>query len=360
MFNLLDARGAISVSERVGYIGRVRKIARRAAQAYAELRAELGYPLIKDEAERAALDRDCAERRRRRLQVAKPRSRKEARDDDATTCCSRSASRSCRPATCRRRSSSSSAACARGSRELRLALRRRASRYGTPRRLAVIVQRRRRTASRSRRRGDGPGDASVAFDAEGQPTQRAARLLRRQGRRASSAVRRVETPKGEYVAVTVHHAGKPAADVLPALLAARRDAAAVPQDHALGRGRLPLRPPGALAAGAARRATCCRCRRSGSWPAARRFGHRFLRPGTLEMPAPRAATSRRCEKAHVLADPASAARLCSSRSPRSRAERGGRVVADDELIDINNYLVEWPTAYRGRLRERSTSTCRAR
>jgi hypothetical protein len=53
LFNLLDARGAISVSERVGYIGRVRKLSRKAAQAYADVRAELGYPLIKDEAERA-------------------------------------------------------------------------------------------------------------------------------------------------------------------------------------------------------------------------------------------------------------------------------------------------------------------
>jgi glycyl-tRNA synthetase alpha chain len=53
LFNLLDARGAISVSERVGFIGRVRKLARRAAQAYADLRGELGYPLIKDETERA-------------------------------------------------------------------------------------------------------------------------------------------------------------------------------------------------------------------------------------------------------------------------------------------------------------------
>ena len=52
-FNLLDARGAISVSERVGYIGRVRKIARRAAVACTRLREELGYPLIKDPAERA-------------------------------------------------------------------------------------------------------------------------------------------------------------------------------------------------------------------------------------------------------------------------------------------------------------------
>ena len=33
-FNLLDARGAISVTERVGYIARVRNLARAVAQAY--------------------------------------------------------------------------------------------------------------------------------------------------------------------------------------------------------------------------------------------------------------------------------------------------------------------------------------
>jgi glycyl-tRNA synthetase alpha chain len=53
VFNLLDARGAISVSERVGYIGRVRKIARKAAAAHLEQRARLGFPLIRDEAERS-------------------------------------------------------------------------------------------------------------------------------------------------------------------------------------------------------------------------------------------------------------------------------------------------------------------
>lgn len=52
LFNVLDARGAISVSERVGYIARVRKLARRAAVAFVEQRRELGYPLIKDDAER--------------------------------------------------------------------------------------------------------------------------------------------------------------------------------------------------------------------------------------------------------------------------------------------------------------------
>ena len=53
LFNLLDARGSISVSERVGYIGRVRKVARRAAQAYLEQREALGFPMLKDPAERA-------------------------------------------------------------------------------------------------------------------------------------------------------------------------------------------------------------------------------------------------------------------------------------------------------------------
>src|SRR5258705_4976818 len=53
LFNLLDARGAISVSERVGYIGRVRKLARKAAVAYLKQREALGFPLLADEAERA-------------------------------------------------------------------------------------------------------------------------------------------------------------------------------------------------------------------------------------------------------------------------------------------------------------------
>ena len=46
-FNLLDARGAISVSERTAFIGRVRNMARLCAQGYLEQREALGYPLLK-------------------------------------------------------------------------------------------------------------------------------------------------------------------------------------------------------------------------------------------------------------------------------------------------------------------------
>ncbi|MFY9431677.1 MAG: glycine--tRNA ligase subunit alpha [Thermacetogeniaceae bacterium] len=54
-FNLLDARGALSVSERTAYIGRVRRLARLCAKAYLEQREKLGYPLLKDEALREQL-----------------------------------------------------------------------------------------------------------------------------------------------------------------------------------------------------------------------------------------------------------------------------------------------------------------
>ncbi len=45
-FNLLEARGAISVTERTGYIGRVRTLARLCAQAYVKQREKLGFPLL--------------------------------------------------------------------------------------------------------------------------------------------------------------------------------------------------------------------------------------------------------------------------------------------------------------------------
>ncbi len=55
LFNLLDARGAISVTERTGYIGRVRNLARMVAYEYLEQRKRLNYPLLKDEALRQEL-----------------------------------------------------------------------------------------------------------------------------------------------------------------------------------------------------------------------------------------------------------------------------------------------------------------
>ncbi len=54
LFNVLDARGAISVTERQGYIGRVRHLARACAHAWYAQREALGFPLLKDQEAAAA------------------------------------------------------------------------------------------------------------------------------------------------------------------------------------------------------------------------------------------------------------------------------------------------------------------
>jgi glycyl-tRNA synthetase alpha chain len=47
-FNLLDARGAISVTERAAYIGRIRNLSRAVAHAYYDSRERLGFPMLRD------------------------------------------------------------------------------------------------------------------------------------------------------------------------------------------------------------------------------------------------------------------------------------------------------------------------
>ena len=48
-FNMLDARGAISVTERATYIGRIRTLAKIVAEKYYQSREKLGFPLLKNQ-----------------------------------------------------------------------------------------------------------------------------------------------------------------------------------------------------------------------------------------------------------------------------------------------------------------------
>ncbi|MCL0311657.1 glycine--tRNA ligase subunit alpha [Apilactobacillus sp. TMW 2.2459] len=60
-FNLLDARGAVSVTERAGYLSRIRNMARSIAKAFIAERKKRGFPLVKDEKKRAELLKDDKE-----------------------------------------------------------------------------------------------------------------------------------------------------------------------------------------------------------------------------------------------------------------------------------------------------------
>ena len=218
----------------------------------------------------------------------------------------------------------------------------------TPRRLALYVE------SLEERQPDrdeevmGPA-VRVAYDAEGKPTK--ALLGFCQGRGAGLAdVRRVETPKGEYVAVTVHQAGRPAAEVLPALLAGLARGLTFPKvmrwldDDTrfarpvrwlvalLGEEVLPVRAFG-LEAGRESR------------------GHRFLAPAPVPLAQARDYLAA-LESVCVVANPPVRQARMAAQIARVAAAKGGRPVADEELMEICGYLVEWPTAFAGSFDER--------
>ena len=54
-FNLLEARGVISVTERTATIGRIRNLARKVAEAWLAERESLGFPLLSLEAAATAV-----------------------------------------------------------------------------------------------------------------------------------------------------------------------------------------------------------------------------------------------------------------------------------------------------------------
>lgn len=215
--------------------------------------------------------------------------------------------------------------------------------YGTPRRLAVFV------ADVSERQRDheeeamGPA-AKVAFDPAGQPTKALLGFCAGKGVDVS-AVRRVETPKGEYVAVTVKHVGRPAADVLPGLLGALAPRIQFPKtmrwdagDYRFGR---PVRWLVALLGD-----QVLPVKAFGLTAGRASFGHRFLHPGTVEIPSPRRYVEA-LQGVYVLADQRARRLAVEEQVARVAGRRGGRVVADEELADINTFLVEWPAALDG-------------
>src|SRR5262249_46403461 len=220
--------------------------------------------------------------------------------------------------------------------------------HGTPRRLAVLAHRVAERQSDLDEEAMGPA-ARVAFDAEGRPTRALLGFCAGKGVEPS-AVRRVQTPKGEYVAVTVHRVGAPALDVLPAMLADVASGLQFPKsmrwdagDYRFGR---PVRWLLALLG-----KDVVRVSAFGLEAGRGTFRHRFLHPEPVDVREP-AGYLQALRRAHVRGDAGERRRAIVGQIGAAAAEAGGRVVPDDELVDIVNFLVEWPTAVAGRFHER--------
>ncbi len=216
--------------------------------------------------------------------------------------------------------------------------------YGTPRRLALFVKDLAERQADFDEEAMGPA-VKAAFDAEGKPTRALLGFCTGKGVEPSQ-VRRVETAKGEYVAVTVHHTGKPALEVLPALLGALPTRLNFPKSMRWlpGDDARFARPVRWLVALFGDEVVAARAYELEAGRQSR--GHRFLAPGAVEI-AGAARYLETLKKAFVMADHRARRLMIVEQIGRATQALAGTMVEDEELIDINNFLVEWPTAFSG-------------
>ncbi len=329
-FNLLDARGAISVTERANYIGRVRALARQTAEAWLAQREALGFPLL-----RAASHPEA---------VAVPVVSSVAQDGQGNgellleIGCEEIPARMLAEAIATLRNGLTAALDS-----ARIAYDSVES-HGTPRRLAACVTglAPRQTASHEERRGP---PVERAFDAQGAPTPAALGFARSCGV-TMAELERMDTPKGSYLVWREQRAGAASASVLPALVVDLVRTFPWPKSMRWGGGDsrfvrpvqrltvvldgqvLPLVTPEGICAGDQVQ------------------GHRFLAPALRTVRSWREYRTALADNKVVL-EFAERCRLIEEGVTRCAREVGGTAVIEQKLLEENAALVEWPVALRG-------------
>lgn len=218
------------------------------------------------------------------------------------------------------------------------------SAWGGSRRLAVRVE---AVAARQAGRDElvlGP-PASAAFGPDGAPTGAAAGFARKQGIDPSE-LRRVETEKGVYAGFRRVAAGKSLADILAAAFPGAVGGMSFPKTMRWGAGiHRWVRPVHWLVA--LHGGEVLPLELFGTRAGRASDGHRFLRPGPVDIPtasdyAPALAA------AFVVVDPAERRLVLRERLAREAAALGGALVEDPDLLDEVVELVEWPGVVAGR------------
>jgi glycyl-tRNA synthetase beta chain len=218
--------------------------------------------------------------------------------------------------------------------------------WGTPRRLIVYVARVGRRQSDAIQVVQGPS-ATVAFDAAGQPTKALMGFCKAKGLDPAD-VSVADTPKGKYVEAKVRLVGLPTAKVLPDLLASIASRIPFPK---VMRWTTPeateavfARPVRWLAALYGDEILAVKA--FGLTADRITFGHRFLHPDPIRL-SEASAYKEMILDANVMVDHTLREDYLRQQLDRQAAAVGGAVVTDNELVEINNFLVEWPTVFEG-------------
>ena len=209
LFNVMDTRGAIGVTERASYFRRMRSVARQIAEGYLEQRQQLEYPFMDNELWQVAAGEPVGQLRASSVSDEPQTFVLEIGGEELPAGDLSSAIRQLKVLAPKMLD------------ELRLSFERLEVR-GTPRRLAVIVHKLAGRQTDIETEVQGP-PADRAFDPAGEPTSAAVGFARSKGVSVSD-LKIVGEDGRRYVAAVVREAGRPSVEVLanalPDLLAA--------------------------------------------------------------------------------------------------------------------------------------------
>ncbi len=335
IFNVLDARGAISVSERVGYIARVRALARKSAQAYLAKREEMGYPLMK-----------------KTPAPAKQAAPKPAPEPTAPTAdmlfeigCEELPASYIEPALQQMREQTEA-----WLKENRLESGG-ISTLATPRRLALHIENLATVQEDMEAEVGGP-PAAAAYGADGMPTRAAEGFARSQGVNVSDLTIK-ETEKGRYVFARKQVKGLRAADLLAEYLPRLASELRFPKSMRWGEpghGLRFARPIRWMAALLGEHAIDFPF---GSFRSGRETqGHRFLSKETVRLPnASLEDYKAALKKARVIVDQTERRQIIREGVEGVLKENGSEAQIDEALLDEVLYLVESPEFVVGEFNE---------
>jgi glycyl-tRNA synthetase len=327
-FNVLDARNAISVTERQKYIGRIRRLAKMGAESYLAKREALGFPMLRHDAEPTS-----------ELRFPDLTAPLEGREFFFELGAEELPASLVEPALEHLAATVGAALAQAGLRHGAIHT------AGTPRRLALWIEDLDPRQEDREELVTGP-PASAAFDAQGLPTRAAEGFARKCGV-PTEALERVPGERGEYVAARIKHQGQPTLMILPRIM--EEALATIPARKSMqwGKGGVRFaRPVHWICALYGGRVVPMGFGRVASDN--KTWGHRFLAPRAITVTSA-AQYVEALRAAHVIVDIRERRQIIARELDRLAAEAGGRVVEDPGLIDEVAHLVEDPFGALGHM-----------
>ena len=342
-FNMLDARGVISVTERVSYIERVRRLAQRIARAYVEQREEMEHPLLNSfKSESTPIEV--------RESVANNTNQEQEKADLLFEIGTEEIPASYIPPVLNQLKEIATDSFS--THRIQIG---EIQTFGTPRRITLAIKDIRTLQESQETEVVGP-PKQIAFDDNGEPTKAAIGFAKTQGVDISD-LRIVETERGEYIAASKKEIGLPTQEILQSFIPEWIEALRFPKtmqwenvDNTTQTRPRFARPIRWIVALLGEKIIDCSY---GAAQAGRQtYGHRSLYPDPITLDsADLESYSKTLLDAGVNVCPIRRREIIEEQVRNTFESEGCLVKIDEELLDTVNYLVENPQPIVGNYSE---------